>query len=100
MPRGELKRSVDRDPKDEIIKSISNENSTLKTQLLEVQKKLKEKEKELSKVTREVATLKSEQTMYQIKLQLFRGEHERTIFTFEHVIKRTNGFYMTDLTES
>lgn len=88
VPRRELKRSVNSDPKDEIIKSISNENSTLKAQLLEVQKKLHEKEKELSKLTEEVATLKSEQTEYQRQLQLFQGEYERTRFTYEHVIKR------------
>ena len=74
VPRRELKRSVYSDPKDEIIKSNCNENSTLKAQLLEVQKKLQEKEKELSKLTEEVATLKSEQTEYQRQLQLCQGE--------------------------
>ena len=73
-------------PKDEIIKSMSNENSTLKAQLLEVQKKLQQKKKELSKLTEEVVTLKSEQTEYQRQLQLFQGEYERTRFTYEHVI--------------
>ena len=96
----ELKRSVYSDPKSEIIKSISNENSTLKAQLLEVQKNLHEKEKELSKLTKEVATLKSEQTKYQRQLQLFQGEYERTRFTYEHVTKRGQRFYMTGLTES
>ena len=100
MPRRELKRSVYSDPKDEIIKSISNENSTLKAQLLEVQKKLQEKEKELSKLTEEVVFLRSEQTEYQRQLQLFQGEYERTRFTYEHVIKRGQCFYMTGLTES
>jgi len=64
VPRRELKRSVYSDSKDETTKSISNENSTLKALLLEVQKKLQEKEKELPKLTKEVVTLKSEQTEY------------------------------------
>lgn len=99
MPIKELKRSVCSDPKDEIIESISTENSTLKAQLLEVQKKLQEKEKEFSKLTEEVVTLKNEQMEYQRQLQ-FQEEYERTRFTYEHVIKRGQYFHMTGLTES
>lgn len=98
MPRRELKRSVYSDSKDETTKSISN--STLKALLLEVQKKLQEKEKELSKLTEEVVTLKSEHTEYQRQLQLFRGEYQRIRFTYEHMIKKGQHFYITGLTES
>ena len=64
-----------------------------------MQRKLQEKEGELSKLTEEVATLKNEQTEYQRQLQMFQGEYERTRFTYEHVIKRGQCFYMTGLTE-
>ena len=76
VPRGDsVCQYVYSDPKDEIIKSISKENSALKAQQLEVQKKLQGKEKELSKLTEEVVTLENEQTEYQRQLQLFQGEY-------------------------
>lgn len=91
-PRRELKRSVYSDPKDEIIKPISNENFNTESSAIRSAEKAT-REGELSKLTEEVATLKNEQTEYQRQLQMFQGEYERTRFTYEHVIKRGQCFY-------
>lgn len=58
------------------------------------------RERELFKLTGEVATLENEQTEYLRWLQLFQGEYGRARFKYEFVIKRGQCFYMTGLTES
>ncbi|KAL9978094.1 hypothetical protein ACROYT_G015575 [Oculina patagonica] len=80
-PSREIKRSVYSDPKDEIIKSITSENSTLKAQLLEVQRKLQEKEGELSKLTEEVATLNQKRFVSPLRVDTAKGRPKPEICT-------------------
>jgi len=88
------------DCKDEVIESISKENSLLKSQIQERQDKLREKESEMSKMAAELTTLRNCKTHYERQLCLFKNEIEKKTFACENVVKRGQCLYMTGLTEN
>ena len=99
-PRRELKKLNPVDPKDELIGTISQENSQLKRELSILKEKMKEKEKEMAKMVNELNGLKNDHMQYKNQLQSFQFEFERSRFTYEHIMKRGQCFYMTGLTDA
>ena len=96
-PRRKMNRSAGNDTTEELIDAISGENSKLRDQLLEVQEKLQQKEKELSKLVEEVTTLRTEREEYKRQLAFFQNEFERTRFSYDNVKKKGKVLYMTGL---
>ena len=99
-PRRELKKLNPVDPKDELIGTISQENSQLKRELSILKEKMKEKEKEMAKMVNELNGLNNDHMQYKNQLQSFQFEFERSRFTYEHIMKRGQCFYMTGLTDA
>ena len=88
------------DPREDEIAKLSAENSVLQAKLLEVQETLRSQEKELTRMVEQVAALKTGQQEYERQVKLFQSEFQRSRFTYDHVMKRGQCFYMTGLAES
>ena len=105
--QGKIRRKIERldvkpqvDPRDEVIESISNENSVLKAKLLQVQGALKQREKDMAKMIEELSVLRNEEGQFKRQLHFFQVEFERTLFTYENVVKEGQCHYMTGLSEN
>jgi len=101
QPRRKIERLVIdlTDPKDEIIKTISDENCELKKELLLLKEKLKEKEHKMVKMANELDSLRIDEIQYKNQLKAFQYEFEKSRFTYEHIKKRGQCFYMTGMTD-
>lgn len=97
--RRKIERLDPKDPKDKIIETVSKENSELKTELLILKQKLEAKEMEMSKMAKELDTLQLDEMQCKKQLESFKLEFERSRFTYEHIMKAGQCFYMTGLTD-
>ena len=86
---GKIRRKIERldvkplvDPRDEVIESISNENSVLNAKLLQVQGALKQTEKDVAKIIEELSVLRNEEGQFKMKMKI----KERSMLLYD----RTN----------
>ena len=66
----------------------------IKAELTQVQEKLKQKEKDMTVMFEHFSALRNEQVQFKRQLHLFQVEYDRTLFTYDNVMKKGQCYYI------